>query len=112
MVTITPELADRIAGVARLLLSDDNAEMPLQQLNAAAYQGCRQMVDNLRIALQSRAVIEQAKGILVANYGYSPDMAFRQLSRLSQNSNRKLREIAADLVEGRMQPGEFEPGQQ
>jgi AmiR/NasT family two-component response regulator len=48
----------------------------------------------------------------VANYGYSPDMAFRQLSRLSQNSNRKLREIAADLVEGRMQPGEFEPGQQ
>ncbi|MGO8727281.1 MAG: hypothetical protein ACLPN6_23370 [Streptosporangiaceae bacterium] len=61
MVTITPELADRIAGVARLLLSDDNAEMPLQQLNAAAYQGCRQMVDNLRIALQSRAVIEQAK---------------------------------------------------
>jgi hypothetical protein len=38
VVTITPELADRIAGVARLLLSDDNAEMPLQQLTELALE--------------------------------------------------------------------------
>lgn len=79
--------------------------------NAAAYQHCRQMVDNLRTALQSRAVIEQAKGILVASYGFTPDIAFKQLSRQSQNTNRKLRDIAADLVDGRIDHAAFRPEQ-
>lgn len=94
--------------IALLLAAQGGAAMH----NAAAYQSCRQMVDNLRTALQSRAVIEQAKGILVANYGCTPDTAFNQLSRQSQNSNRKLRDIAADLVEGRIQHGEFQPDEQ
>jgi GAF domain-containing protein len=71
--------------------------------NAALYRKCCGLVQNLRIALESRAVIEQAKGILVAEYGYSPDIAFKRLSALSQNSNRKLKDIAVDLVEGRIQ---------
>jgi GAF domain-containing protein len=70
--------------------------------NAALYRNCRRMVENLRIALASRAVIEQAKGILVAEYGYSPEVAFKRLSILSQNSNKKVKDIAADLVEGRI----------
>lgn len=70
--------------------------------NAALHRGCRRMVENLQIALASRAVIEQAKGILVAEYGYPPDVAFKRLSLMSQNSNRKVRDIAADLVEGRI----------
>lgn len=70
--------------------------------NAALYRGCRRMVANLQIALASRAVIEQAKGILVAEYGYPPDVAFKRLSAMSQNSNRKVRDIASDLVEGRI----------
>lgn len=77
--------------------------------NAALYQDCRKMVDSLHIALKSRAVIEQAKGILVAEFGYSLEIAFRQLSRLSQNTNRKVRDIAADLVEGRIQRTRFAP---
>jgi GAF domain-containing protein len=75
--------------------------------NAALYRGCQRLVENLRIALASRAVIEQAKGILVAEYGCSPDVAFKRLSAVSQNTNRKVREIAADLVEGRIQGHEF-----
>ena len=70
---------------------------------AALYRNCQRLVQNLQVALESRAVIEQAKGILVAEYGCSPDAAFRRLSALSQNTNRKLREIAADLVAGRIQ---------
>ena len=75
--------------------------------NAALYSNCRKLVANLHVALESRAVIEQAKGILVAEFGYPPDVAFKRLSVMSQNSNRKVREIAADLVEGRIQRHQF-----
>jgi hypothetical protein len=55
-------------------------------------------VAGLRRALESRAVIEQAKGIIVARTGLSPDAAFDVLVRQSQHENRKLREVAAGLV--------------
>src|SRR5215471_5087956 len=75
--------------------------------NAAIYRGCRSLVQNLQVALESRAVIEQAKGIIVAEYGVSPEIAFKRLSILSQNTNTKLRDIAAGLVEGRINRGQF-----
>jgi GAF domain-containing protein len=74
---------------------------------AALYRNCQRLVTNLQVALESRAVIEQAKGILVAEYGCSPDAAFKRLSTLSQNTNRKLNQIAADLVAGRIQRGQL-----
>jgi len=77
--------------------------------NAAAYRGCRELVVNLQSALESRAVIEQAKGILVAEHGCDPEVAFKELSRVSQRTNRKVREIAADLVAGRVERGQFRP---
>jgi GAF domain-containing protein len=77
--------------------------------NAAAYRGCRQLVSNLYSALESRAVIEQAKGVLVAEHGCDPEVAFKELSRISQNTNRKVREIAADLVAGRIDRAQFRP---
>lgn len=54
--------------------------------------------DELRTALESRAVIEQAKGMLMAR-GHTADEAFAVLRRISQNRNTKLREIAAVAVE-------------
>lgn len=70
--------------------------------NAKLYRTCRRMVDNLHAGLESRAVIEQAKGILHAELGVSPAEAFHLLSRFSQNTNQRVRKIAADLVRGRM----------
>lgn len=75
--------------------------------NATLYRNCTHLVDNLRVALESRAVIEQAKGILVAEHGYSPEVAFHRLSALSQNTNRKLKDIAADLVAGKINGGQL-----
>jgi GAF domain-containing protein len=77
--------------------------------NAAAYRDCRQLVLNLQLALESRAVIEQAKGVLVAEYGCNPEVAFKELSRISQNTNRKVRDIAADLMAGRIDRAQFKP---
>jgi GAF domain-containing protein len=78
--------------------------------NAASYRNCRQLVANLHAALEFRAVIEQAKGILVAEYGCDPEIAFKELSKLSQHTNRKVRDIAADLVAGRVDRSQFRPG--
>ena len=57
------------------------------------------MADNLRIAMASRATIEQAKGILMARGGISADQAFEMLVRASQRENRKLRDVATELVD-------------
>jgi AmiR/NasT family two-component response regulator len=53
---------------------------------------------NLRIAMRSRASIEQAKGMLMERYKISSDRAFAVLTRASQTSNIKLREVADDLL--------------
>lgn len=55
-------------------------------------------VAQLREAMASRAVIEQAKGILMLRYGCDADAAFCGLARWSQNSNVKLRVVADALV--------------
>ena len=49
--------------------------------------------------VEHRAVIEQAKGVLVQLYSVDPDTAWAILRAFSADSNRKVREIAALLVE-------------
>jgi GAF domain-containing protein len=66
--------------------------------NMHAYESARSMADNLRVALETRAVIDQAKGILMERHKLTADQAFQVLSRVSMNSNRKVRDIADDLV--------------
>ncbi len=56
-------------------------------------------LDGMRTAMASRATIEQAKGLIIAARGCTPDEAFDLLTRMSQNENRKLRDIASSLVE-------------
>ncbi|WP_336922188.1 ANTAR domain-containing protein [Aquipuribacter sp. SD81] len=53
----------------------------------------------LREALASRAVIEQAKGVLMSRGGCSADEAFAQLVTTSRRSNVKVRDVARLLVE-------------
>lgn len=55
--------------------------------------------DNLRTALATRSVIGQAQGILMERLKITADQAFGVLSRLSQERNQKLREVARQLVE-------------
>ncbi|TYC76273.1 SpoIIE family protein phosphatase [Streptomyces sp. CB01881] len=58
----------------------------------------RAEADGLRRAMRSRGVIEQAKGMLTERLGCTPDEAFGHLVQLSQDTNRKLADIAAGLV--------------
>ncbi len=67
--------------------------------NALAWEQARAAIANLTRALASRGVIGQAQGVLVAREHISPDQAFDILRRASQRSNRKLRDLAAELVD-------------
>ncbi|MFD2093552.1 ANTAR domain-containing protein [Blastococcus deserti] len=68
--------------------------------NMHLYETTRQRAENLEIAMQNRAVIEQAKGILMAQRRCDAAEAFNILAAASQRANRKLREIAAAIVAG------------
>ena len=71
---------------------------------ATAYYSNRDLADQMRQALESRAVIEQAKGVLMAQHGIGADAAFGRLVERSQHENRKLREVAQRLVDSVVQP--------
>ncbi|WP_250036658.1 GAF and ANTAR domain-containing protein [Paractinoplanes maris] len=80
-------LAQSFAGYASVALA-----------NAYAYHHTADLARQLQQAMDSRAVIEQAKGIIMAEQRCGPDDAFAVLTQISQNSNRKLREVAATMV--------------
>ena len=67
--------------------------------NADTFASTAETAENLRAAMAHRATIEQAKGILMARGGISPDQAFSLLVRASQRENRKLRDLAKEVVD-------------
>ena len=68
--------------------------------NMHLYESTRDLAQNLDMAMQSRAVIEQAKGILMSQRRCDATEAFSLLAAASQRSNRKLRDIAQGIVDG------------
>jgi GAF domain-containing protein len=89
------QLADRAAGALAvgLRLAEQNAEN-----------------ENLRVALDSRSVIDQAIGILMAQQRCNAEAAFELLRQASQGRNIKLRDVAAQIVASvqRRAPGQRE----
>ena len=56
--------------------------------------------EQLQIALESRLVIERAKGYLVGRLGISADVAFEMLRGYARAHSRSIRDVAADLNDG------------
>ncbi len=67
--------------------------------NAYLYDEASTLAENMKAAMESRAAIEQAKGILMSREKVDADVAFALLSALSQRTNRKLRDIALEMIE-------------
>jgi len=67
-------------------------------VNADAHAQVRDEARNMRLAMDSRAVIEQAKGVLMAQRHVDAEQAFDILREASQRYNRKLRDIAQGIV--------------
>jgi GAF domain-containing protein len=66
--------------------------------NAQLLAGARERAEQLQQALESRAVIDQAIGIIRSRSGASAEWAFARLVRMSQTENTKLYVIAERLV--------------
>lgn len=64
----------------------------------AEFQSLHKEVDDLREALETRKLVERAKGILMRRLDLTEEEAFRRLQRRSQNENRKLGEIAEAII--------------
>ncbi|MEV4313743.1 GAF and ANTAR domain-containing protein [Actinocrispum sp. NPDC049592] len=62
------------------------------------YQETRAVATNLEAAMRSRAVIEQAKGILMAVHKLTDEQAMDRLIKQSQHQNVKLRDVAGEFV--------------
>lgn len=63
-----------------------------------AYWSAHELAEHLQRAMEHRAAIEQAKGILMARHACSSDAAFDVRRRASQRENRTLHDIAVELV--------------
>jgi GAF domain-containing protein len=87
--------------------AETRAEALAFAAQAAVALRSAQTEENLRSGMATRNLIGMAQGILIERLRLTPDQAFAVLSRLSQESNTKLRDVAWRLV----QTGEI-PGQQ
>jgi GAF domain-containing protein len=56
------------------------------------------VVHQLQFALDSRIVIEQAKGVMAGRYGMTPDGAFEMMRGYARGQRVKLRDVASDIV--------------
>ena len=91
-------LAQALADVATISLVQDRAAR-----NASLRE------QELQHALESRIVIEQAKGIIAESAKVDMDEAFRQLRAFARNANRGLTGVATDLLAGLLSPSAFLP---
>ena len=99
---------DRIAGLnlysTRTEAFDDNAEtvgtlVATHGALAVVAAAAREEAGNLRMALYSNRDIGVAMGVLMATYRVTRDQAFDLLRIASQNTNRKLRDLAVEVAE-------------
>jgi hypothetical protein len=90
------ENSERLAAAAERLrvtrYSLANGRTQREQLHESAYA-------RLLAKLETMPVIEQAKGILIAQNGCTPEEAFDMLRRASQRSNVRVSELASGIVD-------------
>jgi GAF domain-containing protein len=88
--TFTPEERARAQAYA------DQAAAAIAVATRLAHHS--QLTDDLRSAMASRTTIDQALGILMGELRCNADDAFAVLRKISQDTNTKLRDVAATVI--------------
>jgi GAF domain-containing protein len=73
-------------------------------LQERAIRRAEVLTEQLQAALNSRVIIEQAKGVLAQHAGLRMDQAFTQLRGYARAHNRRLAEVARDLADTTLDP--------
>ena len=112
--TDSPEVAASLNLYSREMLDLEDRQLRSAETYAAqlaatlqsvdAYRATANLARNMAEAMRTRAVIEQAKGILMADERISDEEAFERLVSLSQHANIKVRDVARRLVDERSRP--------
>lgn len=98
---------DTLGGLNLYSTESDTVDTEARQLaalfatHAALALGRAQREASLNTALDSRKIIGQAIGIVMERYALDEGRAFQYLSRVSQTTNVKLRDVAGELVRQR-----------
>ena len=87
------------------LLARMRAHYQMNQLRDLAIGEAQTTVGQLRNALQRNRTTGTAVGMVMTRYELDAQQAFKVLARISQQSNRKLHDIAEDLVRTGELPG-------
>jgi len=83
-----------------------HAQVRAAVARAADLANARRDADEVRDQLETRKLVERAKGILMERLGLSEHEAFRKLQKASQDENRKMREIADSVIRAEKMFGE------
>jgi GAF domain-containing protein len=83
------DVAQAFADVATIAILQHRATLETQTFN-----------DQLNHALNSRVVIEQAKGMIGEREGLDMEQAFHRLRNHARNHNRRLADVATDIIGG------------
>jgi GAF domain-containing protein len=87
------EVAEELAG-----------HMAVAVANAVAYSDAATLAKQMRTAMETRSVIDQTIGVVMAQNRCDAEAAFAILTRASQNRNVKLRDIARSTLTNISQP--------
>jgi hypothetical protein len=72
----------------------------------AEYGDSRRLADQLRDAAGSRAIVDQAKGILMHALGCSADDALDRMRQVSQRTNLRATEVAQRIIDAHVSPAD------
>jgi GAF domain-containing protein len=102
---VTQPEVDALAHLADVVAHELETRLTARRLAAAADREIARLRDealHLQVALDSRVIIEQAKGVLVERHGEDPDTAFARLRAHARSHRRGIHDVADDIVRGRV----------
>lgn len=68
------------------------------------FRALEEQVDDLEQRFETRKLVDRAKGRLMDEHGLSEADAFRFVQRTAMSTRRPMREVAVDVIEGRLAP--------
>ena len=87
-VVLTPEVEDEMI----------SAQALIAVARAGDLRAARKEAQDLRSMLETRKLVERAKGVLMRRLGIAEDAAYRKMQKASQDENRKMAEIADSIL--------------